>query len=203
MQRFPATGTRWLIGLALGVALAGCGSRQLSPPPADPHPDKRAEYRIGVTDVLRISVWRNPELQVDIPVRPDGKISVPLLDDVQAEGLTPQELKEVLTRELSEYITAPDVTVMVVQMNSRFVSVMGGVPTNTRVPLTRDLRVLEAIAMVGGFNTFADKSDIRIVRRNADGSESEYRFDYDAYIKGKAPGTNIILKNGDTIIVPE
>ena len=203
MRRLRVTRTHWLVGLVLVAGLAGCASRQLSPPPSDPDPETREEYRIGVTDVLSISVWRNPELQVEIPVRPDGKISVPLLDDVQAEGLTPQELKEVLTRELSEYITAPDVTVMVLQMNSRFVSVIGGVPQNTRVPLTRDLRVLEAIAMVGGFNTFADKSDVRIVRRNPDGSESEYRFDYDAYIKGKAPGTNIVLRNGDTIIVPE
>jgi protein involved in polysaccharide export with SLBB domain len=81
--------------------------------------------------------------------------------------------------------------------------VIGGVPNESRVPLTRDLRVLEAIAQVGGFDTFAQKSDVRIVRRNSDGSESEYRFDYDAYIKGKAPGTNILLRNGDTIIVPE
>jgi len=187
---------------ALAAVFAACAVRTPSPPPPDPT-DAEREYRIGVTDVLRVSVWRNPELSVDVPVRPDGNISVPLLDDIRAEGLTPQELKEVLTRELAEYITAPDVTVMVVQMNSRFVSVLGGVPNETRVPLTRDLRVLEAIASVGGFNTFAQKSDVRIVRRNRDGTESEYRFDYDAYIKGKAPGTNIVLRNGDTIIVPE
>jgi polysaccharide export outer membrane protein len=179
-----------------------CASRSVSPPPSDPTPEER-EYRIGATDVLRITVWRNEELSIDIPVRNDGMVSVPLLDDVQAEGLTPLELKEVLTRELSEYITAPDVTVIVLQMNSRFVSVIGAVPSESRVPLTRDLRVLEAIATVGGFDTFAQKSDVRIVRRNPDGSESEYRFDYDAYIKGNAPGTNIVLRHGDTIIVPE
>jgi polysaccharide export outer membrane protein len=195
----------WLGTTALAACaalFAACAGRAPSPPPPDPTEAER-EYRIGVTDVLRVSVWRNPELSVDVPVRPDGNISVPLLDDVQAEGLTPQELKDVLTRELAEYITAPDVTVMVIQMNSRFVSVLGGVPNETRVPLTRDLRVLEAIASVGGFSTFAQKSDVRIVRRNPDGTETEYRFDYDAYIKGKAPGTNIVLRNGDTIIVPE
>ena len=205
MGPMKAIRREWLALCAVGALAAGfvaCAGRALSPPPADPTPEER-EYRIGVTDVLRISVWRNEELSIDIPVRPDGKISVPLLDDVQAEGLTPQELKEVLTKELSEYITAPDVTVMVLQMNSRFVSVLGGVPQEGRVPLTRDLRVLEAIAQVGGFGTFAQKSDVRIVRRGPDGSESEYRFDYDAYIKGKAPGTNIVLRNGDTIIVPE
>lgn len=195
-------GTR-LGALALALLLAGCAARSLSPPPPDPDPLDRDVYRVGVTDILRINVWRNDELSVDVPVRPDGKISVPLLDDLQAEGLEPVELKEVITRELSEYVAAPHVTVIVLQMNSRFVSVLGGVNHETRVPLTRNLRVLEAIALCGGFSTFADKDNIRIVRRQADGGEVEYRFNYDAYRKGKAPGTNIVLVNGDTIIVPD
>jgi polysaccharide export outer membrane protein len=189
--------------LASTLLLAGCAGRNLSPPPPDPDPMDREAYRIGITDVLRINVWRNPELSVDVPVRPDGKISVPLVDDVQAEGLEPTELKEVITRELSEYVTEPNVTVIILQMNSRFVSVLGGVKGEGRVPLTRNLRVLEAIALVGGFTTFADKGNIRIVRRQPDGDEVEYRFDYDAYRKGKAPGTNIVLQSGDTIIVPD
>ena len=88
-------------------------------------------------------------------------------------------------------------------MNSQFVSVLGGAGRNSRIPVTRHLRVLEAIAAVGGFRAYADKSDVRIVRRREDGSEVEYRFDYDRYIKGRAPGTNIYLKNGDVLIVPE
>lgn len=163
----------------------------------------REAYLIGVTDVLLINVWKNPELSVEVPVRPDGMISVPLIDDVQAEGLTPQELKEVIARELEEFVTAPDVTIVVSQMNSRFVSVVGEVRQDARILLTREMRVLEAIAHVGGFSTFADRSDIRVVRRQRDGSEVEYRFDYNAYIKGKAPGTNIVLRPGDTIIVPD
>lgn len=189
--------------LALAMLALGCAGRNLSPPPPDPDPLDRESYQIGVTDRLRINVWRNPELAVDVPVRPDGKISVPLLDDVHAEGLTPTELKEVLTREFSEYISGPNVTVIVLEMNSRFVSVLGGVNKEGRIPLTRDLRVLEAIAHSGGFTTFADKGNIRIVRRQDDGGELEYRFDYDAYRKGKAPGTNIVLLSGDTIIVPD
>ena len=192
-----------LIALALLLTVAGCASRSLSPPPPDPNPMDRDPYRIGVTDVLRISVWRNQELSVDVPVRPDGKISVPLLDDVHAEGLEPTELKEVLTREFAEFVVAPNVTVIVLAMNSRFISILGQVSSQSRVPLTRNLRVLEAIAAVGGFQTFANKGDVRIVRRQEDGSEMEYRFDYDAYIKGRAPGTNIVLYNGDTIIVPD
>jgi polysaccharide export outer membrane protein len=164
---------------------------------------ERADYVIGVTDVLRISVWRNEELSVIVPVRPDGKISVPLLDDIQAEGLTPTELKEIVDRELAEYVASPHVTVIVVEMNSRFISVLGGVKQEGRLPLSRNLRVLEAIAHAGGFTAFADKGNIRIVRREPDGGETEYRFDYGAYIKGKAPGTNIVLSAGDTIIVPD
>jgi len=187
-----------------GLLAIGCFGRALSPPPPDPTPMDRAPYTIGVTDVLKINVWKNPELTIDaVPVRSDGMISVPLINDVQAEGLTPEELKDVIARELTEYIAAPQVTVVVIQMNSRFVSVIGQVAQATRVPITRDLRVLEAIAQAGGFGPFADKSDVRIVRRNADGTESEFRFDYGAYIRGRAPGTNIVLQHGDTIIVPD
>ena len=186
-----------------GLLAIGCFGRTLSPPPPDPTPTDRVTYTIGVTDVLKIAVWKNPELSVEVPVRPDGMVSVPLINDVQAEDLTPEELKEVIARELSEYVTEPNVTVVVIQMNSRFVSVIGQVGNNTRVPLTRDLRVLEAIASAGGFGPFADKSDVRIVRRDNSGTESEYRFDYDAYISGRAPGTNIVLQHGDTIVVPD
>src|SRR5688572_9261415 len=95
--------------LAALVAI-GCFGRSLSPPPPDPTPMDREPYTIGVTDVLRISVWKNPELSVDaVPVRTDGMISVPLINDVQAEGLTPEELKEVIARELSEYVSGSDV----------------------------------------------------------------------------------------------
>ncbi|MDH3521634.1 MAG: polysaccharide biosynthesis/export family protein [Myxococcales bacterium] len=192
--------TTLLLALLAGV---GCAGRAPSAPPPDPTPMAREPYLIGVTDVLLINVWKNPELSVEVPVRADGMISVPLIDDVQAEGLSPQELKEVITRELSEFVTAPDVTIIVSQMNSRFISVVGEVRQDMRIPLTRDMRVLEAIAHVGGFSTFADRGDVRIVRRQPDGSEVEYRFDYNAYIRGKAPGTNIVLHPGDMIIVPD
>ena len=192
-----------LVAMACALLLAACMGRAPSPPPPDPSPMEREPYVIGVTDLLRVSVWRNPELSVDVPVRPDGMISVPLIDDVQAEGLTPSELKEVVTRELSEYIATPDVTIIVGQMNSRFVSVIGEVNREGRIAMTQDVRVLEAIAVSGGFTTFADKSDIRIVRRQPDGSEVEYRFNYNAYKRGRAPGTNIVLRSGDTIIVPD
>ncbi len=196
--------SRWIVAVALGVWLAGCAAREISQPPPQPAHLEHEEYVIGVRDQLHISVWKNPELSMGVIVRMDGKISVPLLDDVQAEGLTPMELKEVLAREFSEYVASPDVTVMVRQMNSQFVLLMGdGASRNTQVPLTRDLRVVDAIALGGGFSSFADRGDIRSVSRRQGGAEVEYRFDYDAYIKGKAPGTNIVLRNRDTVIVPD
>jgi polysaccharide export outer membrane protein len=200
-------GREWAVaGCAViaGWLAIGCFGRTLEPPPPDPTPMDRAPYTIGVTDVLKITVWKNPELSIEaVPVRADGMISVPLINDVQAEGLTPEELKDVIARELAEYVAEPNVTVAVIDIRSRFVSVIGEVGQDTRVPLTRDLRVLEAIASAGGFGPFADRSDVRIVRRNEDGTESEYRFDYGAYIRGRAPGTNIVLQHGDTIVVPD
>jgi len=180
-----------------------CGGRVITPSPPDPDPMSRENYVIGVQDTIGVSVWRNPELTLSVTVRNDGKISVPLLDDVQAEGLTAMELKAVITRELSEFITAPDVTIMVQEMRSQSVSLIGALNRSGRIPLGRDLRVLDAIITMGGFAAFADKANIHIVRRMTDGTEETYRFDYEAYIQGKAPGSNIVLRNGDTIIVSE
>jgi len=163
----------------------------------------REDYVIGVQDRIGVSVWRNSELTLSATVRNDGKISVPLIDDVQAEGLTAMELKEVITRELSEFITAPDVTIIVQEMRSQSVSLIGALGRSGRIPLGRDLRVLDAIITMGGFAPFADKANVQIVRRMQDGTEETYRFDYEAYVQGEAPGSNIVLRNGDTIIVSE
>ena len=200
---YPAS-TRVFVALLTALVIhTACAGRQLSPPPPDANPMVREPYRLGVTDLVRVSVWRNPELSVEVPIRSDGMLSVPLIDDVYAAGLTPPELKEVVTRELSEFVSAPDVTIIVLQMNSRFISVIGEVARENRISLTQDLRVLEAIALAGGFTTFADKGDVRVVRRQSDGSETEYLFDYNAYVRGRAPGTNVVLQPGDTVIVPE
>jgi polysaccharide export outer membrane protein len=203
MEKMRVVAARAVLVAALNACLLACAARELSPPPVDPEPMERETYVIGVTDLLAVNVWKNEELSVQVPVRSDGMISVPLIHDVQAEGLTPEELRDVVGQELGEYVTAPQVTVIVVQTNSRYVSLIGEVARPQRVPLSQNMRVLEAIAFVGGFNTFANRGDIRIVRRDAQGGEQEYRFDYRAYIRGKAPGTNIVLRPGDTIIVPD
>lgn len=185
----------------LTLLVLGCAR-----PAADPPPDEkmglRVPYVIGIPDILRITVWKNPELSVEVPVRSDGKISVPLLDDVQAEGLTPAELKEVISGKLARYISSPSVTVIVLQANSQVVTVVGGVIRAGTLPLNRQMRVLEVIAAVGGFNTWANRSDIRILRPTTDGLVS-YRFNYSAYVAGKEPDSNILVEPGDTIVVPE
>jgi polysaccharide biosynthesis/export protein len=186
--------------LAAAVALA-CSHG--APPPPETGPMDRADYVIGAADLLRIHVWKNPELSVDVPVRPDGKISVPLANDVQAAGLTATELKDVLTKALSDYVAAPDVTVIVGQINSKSVHVMGEVGRSMVVQLVVDMRALEVIAMAGGFTPYADKSDIRILRPNPDGSVVEYRFNYKAFLKGKHPESNLRMQPGDTIVVPD
>jgi polysaccharide export outer membrane protein len=190
----------WLAAAIVGV---GLGCVQPLPMPEEP-PDvgERDTYVIGVTDQLQVTVWKNPELSSRVVVRSDGMVSVPLLDDVQAEGLTAEELKEVITEALSEYINNPDVTVVVMGMNSNTVSIMGGVARSGELPLQKETRVLQAIARSGGFSTWAKKNQVKILRQTTNGLV-EYRFDYGAYLAGKAPGTNIVLRAGDTIVVPD
>ncbi|HNP15629.1 MAG TPA: polysaccharide biosynthesis/export family protein [Terrimesophilobacter sp.] len=207
-------GARWASAAAcialLAVGLGGCASfpffdgtnREISAPPPDPVALDRESYVIGPDDTIQVVVWKNEELSVTVPVRPDGRISVPLVDDVQAEGLTPEELKEVLTESLAEYVTAPDVTVIVLETNSHTVTVVGGCARSGQIPLTRQMRVLEAIAMMGGFNPWARRDRVKVIRKDETGVR-EFIFDFGAYSKGKAPDSNLLLRPGDTIVVPE
>jgi polysaccharide export outer membrane protein len=189
--------------ILLGAALLVACAKPAAPPPPEPDMMAREVYTIGNADVLRIAVWKNPELSVEVPVRPDGKISVPLLNDVQAAGLTPEELKELLTKQLAEYVANPDVTVVVISVLSKRVYVLGAVIRSGPIPLTTDMRVLDAISVAGGFAPFAKKSGIRILRRS-EGEIVEYRLDYGAYLDGDLPPhANMLLHPGDTIVVPD
>jgi polysaccharide export outer membrane protein len=187
----------------LALALQACAKPPAATPPPEPVPGERVPYVIGIPDLLEVLVWKNPELSKQVVVRSDGMISVPLLGDVQAEGLTPMELTEVLSQALSDYISAPDVTVMVVRSDSNSVAVVGAVGRSMVVPLTREMRVLDAIAMVGGFNTWARRNDVRILREAESGPAILYRFNYGAFLSGDDPDGNMLLEPGDTIIVPD
>jgi polysaccharide export outer membrane protein len=147
-------------------------------------------------------VWKNPELSVEVPVRPDGMISVPLLNDVKAAGMTADQLSAEITAKLEEFIAGPNVTVILLESAKR-VFVQGEVQRPGAIPLSTRLSVLDAIAAAGGFTPFADQRDIRVIRRGPDGRELEFDFDYKAYVGGRAPGTNIALQPGDMIVVPQ
>lgn len=159
-------------------------------------------YVIGAEDLLAISVWKEPDLSRSVPVRPDGKISLPLIDDVKAEGLTPKQLEAELTRRFSNFIASPQVSVIVADVRSRTFSIMGEVNRPGAFPLRQKLTVLEALAAAGGFKDFAKTKKVYVLRLNADGSRVKLPFNYDRVIKGEDPSQNIELQTHDTIVVP-
>lgn len=165
------------------------------PATADPN------YVIGDQDVLDISVWKEPEVSRVVPVRPDGKISLPLLNDVQAAGLTPAQLAAEITESLKKYVTSPQVTVIVTTINSQRVYILGEVTRPGAFPLLPGMSVLQALSSAGGFTQFAKVKNI-FVRRIENGRESKYPFNYKDVVNGKRPEQDILLKAGDTIVVP-
>ncbi len=200
-SRSQLRSSRLAAAVLAGVLAIACSHG--APPPPDVGPMDRADYVIGPADVIRVQVWRQPELSVEVPVRPDGKISVPLANDVQAAGLTTDEVRETIAKALADYVTAPDVTVMVREIRSKNVQVVGEVMRPVAVPLVNDMRVLDVIAIAGGFSPYADKSDIRVLRPNPDGTVVEYRFNYNKFLRGKLPGGNMRLQPGDAVVVPD
>lgn len=158
-------------------------------------------YVIGAQDVLSVAVWKEPELTLTVPVRPDGKISMPLLNDIQAAGLTPMQLMSQITGRLKKFVTDPQVTVIVTQMNSQRVFIMGEVSRPGAYPLLHGATVLQALSASGGFTQFANTKKIYILRI-VDGKQEKYPFDYKAVVSGKRPDLNMLVKAGDTIVVP-
>jgi polysaccharide export outer membrane protein len=164
-------------------------------------PPAEAEYKIGPQDVVRIDVWKEPEISRTIPVRPDGKISLPLLSDIQASGLTAMELAVAIREGLSKYLTSPQVTVTVTETNSRRVYVTGEVNRVGSLALLPNMTLLQALTAAGGFTQFAKLKGIYVLR-NENGKQVKYPFDYKQVIKGNHPEQNIPLLPGDVIVVP-
>jgi polysaccharide biosynthesis/export protein len=160
-----------------------------------------ANYKIGPQDVLRIDVWKEPDISRIIPVRPDGKISVPLLNDIQAAGLTAMELAAALREGLSKYLTNPQVTVTVNEFNSRRVYITGEVLHPGTFPLLPDMTVLQAVSGAGGFTQFAKLKNIYVLRTEA-GKQVKHPFNYKEVVKGNLADQNILLLPGDVIVVP-
>jgi polysaccharide export outer membrane protein len=158
-------------------------------------------YVIGPEDVLSILFWREKNLSADVVVRPDGRISLPLLNDVEAAGLTADELREKVMAEANKFVEDATATVVVKQINSRKVFITGNVAKPGLYPLTGPLNVLQLIAIAGGLLEFADGGKIRVMRKE-DGNPVAHPFDYKRVSEGKNLRQNIDLKPGDTVVVP-
>ena len=166
---------------------------------ATPHDDA---YVIGNDDVLAINVWKETDLSRSVPVRSDGKISLPLVGELQAAGKTPPQLEVDIADRLRSYITAPEVTVMVQEVNSRKYNILGEVTKPGSYPLAVPTTVVDAIATAGGFRDFAKKKGVYILRQGPNGSVKRIPFNYAQFLKGRNPAQNIHLEPRDTVIVP-
>jgi polysaccharide biosynthesis/export protein len=182
---------------------AGTDKAPKTAPPAEAQssgPGVPTDYVIGADDTLRITVWKEPDMNVTLPVRPDGKISIPLLDDVQAAGMTPMQLATSIKDKLKKYIADPRVTVVVTAMNSQRIFVLGEVVHTGAMPLLPHMTVLQALSSAG-FTQFANLKAIYLLRVQ-DGQQTKVKFNYKDAIKGRGTQQNIVLKPGDTIVVP-
>lgn len=161
------------------------------------------EYRIGPEDVLEIMVWKNADLTRTVTVRPDGKISLPLVGDVQASGLTTEELKTIVTRRMKDYIATPEISVLVTTINSYFYYITGEVARPGKYPLKERTTVLQAISVAGGFTPFASKNGMALFRKDPlNATEVKFRVRYDDIISSEDPKKNLVIQSGDTIVVP-
>ena len=167
----------------------------------------QGDYLIGVDDIIEVNVWRNPDLSVSVPVRPDGKISTPLVKDIMAAGKSPKELADSVTEQLSKYIRDPQVSIIVTGLNSHeYVSrvrVTGAVTTPTSVPHRMGMTVLNIILVVGGPSEFASANRTTLYRRTPDGNTKSIRIKLDDILKKGKLDTNILLQPGDVLTVPE
>jgi polysaccharide export outer membrane protein len=188
--------------LALGQApaVADAEQAQAGAAPANrPHDDT---FVIGIDDVLAINVWKEADLTRTIPVRSDGKISLPLVGELDAAGKTPSQLERAISDKLRNYITDPEVTVMVEQVNSKKFNILGQVAKPGTYSIAIAPTVMDAIAAAGGFRDFAKVKGVYILRQNPDGTETRIPFNYSKFIKSKNRPDNIRLEPHDTVIVP-
>ena len=217
---------RWIVFamFVIVVFVAGCGNiDQTSQPSSSQVPDGKVaaqprkvaaktpvrlqasnmdEYRIGAGDVIRVSVWKNEDLSRTVPVRPDGMISLPLLNEVRAAGLTPTQLRNELSKKLSDYTDRPEVSVIVEEVRSFTVSVLGEVRTPGRYELRSKATVLDAVAVAGGFSEFASRGRILILRSNKGGEVRRIAFDYNKAVAADGTNATFFVEPGDVVVVP-
>ena len=199
---------KWFVvsaALVTGLGVSGVSAQQASTRgtavvPAAPVV-LGSDYVIGPEDMLQISVWKNDSLSRQLPVRPDGKISMPLLHDIQAAGLTPMQLRDKIAVALAEFMPSPEVSVTVLEVLSYRVSVLGEVQKPGVLQLKAPTTVLEALALAGGFRDFASPSKIVIFRKDKSGQTQRLRFNYNRAV-GTAGEDNVTLRSGDVVVVP-
>ncbi len=194
-----------LIGLVMLVACASdipsvktLAKHQESNPATSTSDDS---YLIGPGDVLSIDVWKEPDLSKQVSVRLDGHISLPLVNDVEAAGLTSTELREQLTEKYKDFVDVPEVSVTVIESRSKRIYLLGKVNAPGEYPLQKNMTIVQAISLAGGLAEWADSSDIKLIRK-IKGTEKTFRVDYDAIVSGEDLAQNVQLQPDDTIFVP-
>jgi polysaccharide export outer membrane protein len=200
-----------ILTLACGIAVsAGLSAQQ--PPVAAPKggaaaaPPSTANplppgYVIGLQDVLSIVFWHEKEMSSDVTVRPDGKISLPLVNEIQAAGYTPEQLRAKINEVASKFVQDPNASVVVKEIRSRNVFITGAVNKPGTIPLMTDMNVLQLIALAGGLQEYSDSKNILIIRTE-NGKQQYFKFNYKDIVNQKHVEQNIILKPGDTVVVP-
>ncbi len=195
-------GVLGLAGATLGAQAQPSGANAATSAPVAPTaPTLPADYVIGPEDVLGIVFWRDQDMTGDVTVRPDGMVTLPLLGDMPAAGLTPEALREQIHKAAGKYVQDPNVTIVVRQINSRKVFITGEVKTPGAYPLAGPRTVMQLIALAGGLNEYADAKNITITRTEQ-GRQQSFRFNYKEVAQGRKLDQNILLKPGDTVIVP-
>ena len=175
---------------------------QISDAQKPPAMDVGSDYRVGPGDVLDVLVWKEPEASSTVPIRPDGKISLPLINDLEVTDKTPLEIQAIVVEKLSPYINSPNVTVTVRAVNSKKVYLIGEVAGPGAYQIVRPTTVLQILTEAGGLRPFAKEKDIYVLRVSSDGQQQKFRFNYKDVIKGQKMEQNILLEPGDTIVVP-
>jgi len=191
----------WIIGALLAATVASGAAQSAAKAGKGDHGHTDPGYVIGVADVLEVVFWRDKDLSAEVIVRPDGKITLPLLNEVDAGGLTPEQLRQSVLERARRFVEDPTATVIVKQINSRQVFILGEVAKPGTYPLTGRATVLQLIATAGGLTEFAARDEI-VVLRTAGGVPERRRVSYDAVVKGRDLTQNLELAAGDTVVVP-
>jgi polysaccharide biosynthesis/export protein len=199
------TFARGMLVVGMALVLGACTMAKAPPVSSLPetavaYPEKES-YIIGPSDVLEVNVWKEPDLTRQVEVRMDGKITLPMINDLQAENRTLMELQGQIEEEYGKFVTEPEVTVILLQSNSRRVYMLGKVNSPGEYPLKKAMTFIQAVSVANGLGRWADKDNIRLIRK-VDGQEQTFRIDYDAIVSGRDLSQNILLQPEDTIFVP-